>query len=301
MPRDCSVWGSRRQPRRTISRPCFVRNSAALVLHRALDKTPLDFFILFSSAAAVLGSPRLGAYAAANAFLDALASARAGSGSCAVSINWGTWTEAGMAAGLDATTLHSYSKGGFGGMTTGQGLDALARLLSWPRANCAVLPIDWAQSAAAYPASSSSPLLSSLLGQAASDARASRNSLDRILAAPRGERREAIGQYLRELLGSVTGLAASDIENQRSLTDFGLDSLMALETKNRVLADTGVSLPIVRFLEGSSVEQLGDEIAALLTDRGINELTYRELLIISDDLTEAEVDMALARLLENRA
>ena len=65
-------------------------------LHSALEKTPLDFFILFSSASAVLNSPRIGPYAAANAFLDALAHYRRGLGLTATSINWGAWTETGM-------------------------------------------------------------------------------------------------------------------------------------------------------------------------------------------------------------
>ncbi len=120
---------------------------------------------------------------------------------------------------------------------------------------------------------------------------------DRILTAPPHLRREAIEGYLRETLASVTGFAPSAIEICQPVTELGVDSLMALEMKNRVHAVMSVSLPIVRFLEGKNIEQLAAELDAALADNRTQEITDREMLARVDVLSEAEVDAALARFL----
>ena len=71
------------------------------LLHRLLAAQQLDFFVLFSSASALLGTPGQGSYAAANAFLDALAWSRRQRGQTALSIDWGPWSEVGLAARAD--------------------------------------------------------------------------------------------------------------------------------------------------------------------------------------------------------
>jgi hypothetical protein len=72
---------------------------------------------------------------------------------------------------------------------------------------------------------------------------------------------------------------------------------MALETKNRVHAQTGVSLPIGCFLEGKTIEQLAAELEATLTEHRTPQITDRELLARVDELSEADLDLALVRLL----
>lgn len=95
----------------------------------------------------------------------------------------------------------------------------------------------------------------------------------------------------------MTGFAPSAIEICQPVTELGVDSLMALEMKNRVHAVMSVSLPIVRFLEGKNIEQLAAELDAALADNRTQEITDREMLARVDVLSEAEVDAALARFL----
>jgi acyl carrier protein len=266
-------------------------------LHRALAGAPLDFFVLFSSASALLGAPRHGAYAAANALLDGLAAARQSSGFPALSVNWGVWKEAGMATRFDPGDVQAYSDRGMRSMSTAEGLEALGRLLGGTGSGVAVLPIDWAKWANAYPALTSSPFLSCLVAPAKPATGCAQLVLDGIFGVSPRDRRNAIETYFLDLLATVSGFAVADIDIRRPVTELGLDSLMALETKNRVHAQTGVSLPIGCFLEGKTIEQLAAELEATLTEHRTPQITDRELLARVDELSEADLDLALVRLL----
>src|SRR6185312_5829837 len=90
------------------------------MLHRMLTKTPLDLFVLFSSSSSLLSSPLMGGYSAANVFLDALAHHRRGLGLPAISINWGTWAETGMATRFQ--TNDKFQHQGRSGATRGIGV-----------------------------------------------------------------------------------------------------------------------------------------------------------------------------------
>ena len=97
-------------------------------LHQATETMELDFFVRFSSAAAMLGSPGQGNYAAANAFLDALAHQRRAAGLPATSINWGPWSGSGMAARLDHRDQARLTEAGWRMIEVQQGMDVMARV-----------------------------------------------------------------------------------------------------------------------------------------------------------------------------
>lgn len=78
--------------------------TASWILHNLLRDAPLDLFVLFSSAAAILSSPLWGVYAAGSAFQDALASYRRARGLAATTINWGFWDRVGMTARWERET-----------------------------------------------------------------------------------------------------------------------------------------------------------------------------------------------------
>jgi len=248
------------------------------LLHSLLDDAPLDFFVMFSSAGSLLGQPGQGNYAAANAFLDALAHHRGALGKPALSINWGAWSGLGFAETPGGKRLTArLALAGIGGIAPAQALEVMERLLRKGSVQVAVVPVDWRRYRQFYPAGTESPLLSELAREEADNSSQAghrgekRNS---ILAAEPAERLALIRSYLTELVARVLGQSASKVNVQQPLSNLGLDSLMAVELKNRIAVDLGVNVPIVTFLSGPSVEQAASQLLLLLTSEtfGTSEL-----------------------------
>ena len=233
------------------------------LLHRLLEPEELDLFVLFSSFASLLSSPQLGAYAAANAFLDALAHYRKSEGRPGLAVNWAAWSGGGMAA--------RYLEGGRAlargveSFMPAQGLAVLGRLLRQDSAQAGVMRVEWRTWCKLYPGSSSSPVISELVSEemnaAASNGKRKAEPIRAmLLAAAAEDRHRVLEDYLHRQTARVLGLAGSKLEAQRSLTSLGFDSLMAVELRNTVETDLEVSLPLVDILQGPSVEQLSNRL-----------------------------------------
>jgi myxalamid-type polyketide synthase MxaD len=241
------------------------------LLHRLLADAPLDFFVLFSSAGALLGQPGQGNYAAANAFLDALAHYRKAQGRPALSINWGAWSGLGFAETAGGKRLAArLALLGIKTIEPPRALEVLDRLLRQSSAQVAAVPVDWARYHEFYPAGTASLLLSELAhDQPGNSAHTSHPGADKtritLLAAQPAERLALLQSHLRELVARVLGLPASKLDVQQPLSNLGLDSLMAVELKNRIAVDLGVNVPLVTFLSGPSVEQAAAQLLHLLT------------------------------------
>ncbi|HEX7312756.1 MAG TPA: SDR family NAD(P)-dependent oxidoreductase [Pyrinomonadaceae bacterium] len=236
-------------------------------LHRSSVQKSLDFFLLFSSAASLIGSPGQGNYAAANAFLDGLAAWRRAQGLPALSINWGPWSEVGLAARPGRGG--QLAQRGFKSIAPEQGVTVLKRLFRAggpASAHVGVIPIDWREWRRAG-APLDLPLFAGLdcaaedaPRQTANGGKVSRASL---LAAAPEERQQIVETHLRALLKRVVGHAASTLDAAQPLSDLGLDSLMAIELKNRIENDLGVAVPVVSFLKGLSLTQLATQVQDL--------------------------------------
>jgi natural product biosynthesis luciferase-like monooxygenase protein len=232
------------------------------VLDRLLGDEPLDFFVLFSSIPALLGWFGQGAanYAAANAFLDALAHDRRARGRPALSINWGAWGEVGLTARAPGG-LDRLAQQGMGGIPPARGVEVFGRLLAGAAPEVAVAAIHWPEFFQAWPLAASAPVLAELAREAATapvNGRAAPGGEagDRIRAAAPGERRALVEAHLRGVVARVLGLTPDRLDAQRPLVDLGLDSLMAIELKNRIEVDLGVRLSMVELLKGPTVDQL---------------------------------------------
>lgn len=236
-------------------------------LHRRFEKAPLDFFVMCSSTSSLLASPMLGGYAAGNAFLDALAHHRRARGLTALSVNWGTWGEVGMAveAGRGGSMLT-----GMDTIPTVRGLAAMAELIAAGDAQAAVMPVDWAALAQAYPMFVADPFLASQVAgvRPAQGAEAPGRIAADLAAAPEGERPQVLAKYLRAEAARVLGFAPEKLDPRGALASFGFDSLMAVQLKNRIESDLGIVVPMIQFLQGPSVEELTETVLAGLASGG---------------------------------
>jgi acyl transferase domain-containing protein/acyl carrier protein len=248
--------------------------AGGLLLHRLLEAQPLDFFCLFSSGSALLGSPLLAAYAAGNAFLDALAHHRRARGLPALSVNWGFWSEVGIAARRGAETGRDYTPRGMEKIEPRRGLALLGRLMARGGAQMAVLPTRWEEWRTAYPSASRAPLFTELLGtehgpapHGAGEAPRPRRTLSaqELRAAAPAERPALLTGYLRGLVTEVLRLPPStSLAEDEPLNRVGIDSLMALELKGRLQRELGVVLPAAVLLQGPTLAGLGVRLLELL-------------------------------------
>ena len=115
--------------------------AGSLLLHRLTEFDALDFFVLFSSVAAVFGSPGQGNHAAANAFMDTLAAARSAKGLPGLSVNWGVWTTAGAA--VDRGVTARAQETGYGVIDPQGGFQALETALASGISQQIVFPANW--------------------------------------------------------------------------------------------------------------------------------------------------------------
>ncbi|MPY40270.1 type I polyketide synthase [Streptomyces phyllanthi] len=230
--------------------------TAAWRLHEALAQHPADWFALYSSMASLLGNPGQGAYAAANAWLDAFAAWRTGRGLPTVAVNWGPWGQTGVAT--------DFADRGYETIPTESGLRALEALLAHRRVTAGVLPgrpETWilpgvrsapffARLVDGHEAGSSarsgdtspgdtSPGNASPEGRPAdgADVRARLAGLDSPLA-----RRTALEAYLAEQMATVLQSGNARLDPQTPLRSLGFDSLLSMELRTRLQAGLGIQL-----------------------------------------------------------
>ncbi|HLS56235.1 MAG TPA: type I polyketide synthase [Zeimonas sp.] len=227
-------------------------------LQQLLADAPLEFFVMCSSTSSLLPSPLLGGYAAGNAFLDALAHHRRARGMVALSVNWGTWGEVGMAVTAGRSAAGAMLTG-VATIPTARGLAALQRLLAAGDTQAAVMPVDWRALAAAYPALAADRFLETLAGgHGIVDAPAPHAGMSRakLGSVPPDERAAQLRAYLHRSSARALGMGITRLDPTVPLSALGFDSLMAVQLKNSVEADLGVVLPMIQFLQGPSIDQL---------------------------------------------
>ena len=268
----------------TVLRP---KADAAWHLHELTRARPeVTHFVLFSSAAGVLGAPGQGNYAAANAFLDALATHRRAAGLPAHSLAWGQWAQGGGMA-------PESSRSGLPPLTAEEGLALLDAALAAPRP--ALVPVKLDLAALRAGGGQVSDLFRSLVPtvRKAAAATAGAGTLAEELATlPADRRRGAVLDLVLGKVVEVLGHGSVDrIDAERPFRDLGFDSLTAVELRNGLTAATGLQL--------TSTLAFDHPTAAALTDHLLTELlgdlaedTTQAPIVVGDDEPIAVVGMS---------
>ncbi|HYC91016.1 MAG TPA: beta-ketoacyl reductase, partial [Thermoanaerobaculia bacterium] len=275
-------------------------------LHEATKKRELDFFVLFSSMASMLGSAGQGNYAAANAYEDALAHYRRALGLAATSINWGPWAEGGMATALNSRDQQRWASQGIGQLAGSEGLDALERALQLDRAQLGILRIDWKRWSASSAAEQ--PLVAELVRDARPAAAPRAESRAKLTALVAGAQPKdvprVILQHVQEQAAKVLGVpSAAHIDPARPLNELGLDSLMAVELRNAIAASAGRSLPATLVFDYPTADAiarfLGSEVfesapAAVPAPQAQIDAAADQLIASVASLSDAELEALIA-------
>ncbi|WP_208948750.1 type I polyketide synthase [Streptomyces subrutilus] len=216
-------------------------------LTRGLD---LDAFVVFSSAASLMGSAGQGNYAAANAFLDGLMAGRRAAGLPGLSLAWGLWEQTnGLTAHLSAVDQARMSRGGVLAMTPAEGLHILDVGLHADQALLVPIKLDLKTMRSQAAAGGGVPhLLRGLVRAGRRTARAasgdSSGLVRRLAGLPQAEQESLLLTIVQDEASAVLGFSGPELaQGTKGFSDIGFDSLTAVELRNRLSAATGVKLP----------------------------------------------------------
>ncbi|MFD8288325.1 SDR family NAD(P)-dependent oxidoreductase [Streptomyces lavendulae] len=258
---------------------------AAVNLHELTRDLDLTAFVLYSSAAGVLGNAGQANYAAGNSFLDALAQHRRAHGRPGVSLAWGHWAESsGMTAGLDTTDLARLGRSGFLPMTNEQGLTLLDDSLVQDEALLAPVRLDLAGLRGQARDGSLPDVLKGLVRAPARRVAGPAAAADgaeplarRLAAQPESEREHLLLELVRTNVATVLGHGAPGaVGADRTFKELGFDSLTAVEFRNRLGAATGLRLPPTLIFDYPTASTLAKHL--------LNELVPAEAAAPGADL-----------------
>ena len=276
----------------------------AFNLHKATLDIPLDCFVLFSSWASFLGSPGQANHSAANACMDALAWLRKAKGLPGLSINWGAWAEIGAAA--EGDRKERLANRGIGSFSPEEGVAILGRLMSQGSAQVAVFPFDlekWRKFDAAFPNAKRFEWItcdseendSSLA--APQEAHHSESIMVLLKAVEtENEKKSMVERFLKEQISQTLGLAVSAVGAGKEFRAYGMDSLTALEYRNRLESGLGLSLPVTLVWNYPTVSKLAShlldklDLAEGMSDSNAEDVDAPASESTKKESNEAELD-----------
>lgn len=244
-------------------------------LHRLTAGIELDWFVMFSSMASLFGSPGQANHSAANAFLDALATHRCARGLPALSIHWGTVSQVGEAAELQADV--SMARRGLGAISPHQFIDALERLID-ATGVVAFGHIDW-------------PLLTGMVEswtfleawrETLADSPAQKSIdvqwAERIRREAGEAREQCLAGYLQHVTAQVMGLTEGTVLLDEPLPLMGIDSLMAVELRNRAQRELRLEVPITLFMDDITLAGMAKELVRRLEEQDVLLTENKEVI-----------------------
>jgi 8-amino-7-oxononanoate synthase len=242
-------------------------------LHIATQELPLDFFVCFSSIVSLIGSPGQASYASANVFMDTLAHYRRSLGLPGFSINWGPWSDAGMAVNLEQNLLATK---GITSISPEVGLEVLETLLKQNITQSGVFLVDWPKFLNKLPSQKEfpffeavTPVVTQILEKIT---KPSSEFLQQFEATPKNEQEYLLSDHVRHQLARVLGFSqAKQIDPIQNFSDLGMDSLMAVELKNNLQVSLDLSFSNNVAVDYPTVELLTNY---LLQEIRLDEITH---------------------------
>lgn len=243
------------------------------ILHQLSRELDLDLFVAFSSASATWGATGQGHYAAANHVLDAVVHYRRSQGLPGLSVNWGLFPEAGMVGAAYHDLLETI---GVHEMPPGDGFEAMRHLLAIGAAQATVANVDWKTFTDVYQVRRQASILTGMAAEQTHAPRSEEPAPDTILQqlqdAEDDNRKTMVADYLHQQIADTLRLDLAQLPVDQPLHTLGLDSLMTVELSHRIKSELNVEIPMVRLLEGISVE-------------GLATLTLEQLTAVQQDGT----------------
>lgn len=273
-------------------------------LHTLTQNKSLDFFVLFSSSTSLLGNAGQANHAAANAFLDALASNRRMLGLPGLSINWGTWAEVGAAARMGL--VEQLSLKGEESISPQQGLQVLEHLLLNPPVQVGVMSVNWSRFL--QQRSVLSPFFNDFLETSfeQSEQQTELEFRKQLETVPALERKELLVAYLKSQVAQVLGWHSSNpLDFTQGFFSLGMDSLTSIELRSSLQSSLGCSLPSTIAFDYPTVEALVnyllEKVLPKTSSQESNEgnKDVNSALTEVQELSESEAEALLLKELEN--
>jgi polyketide synthase 12/myxalamid-type polyketide synthase MxaB len=297
-------------------------------LHNLTRHLPLDFFVLFSSAVALLRSAGQANHGAANTFLDVLAHYRRSQGLPALSINWGPWSEVGAAA--QRKLEEQMMQWGVTAMTPQEGIQVFEKVMGQAhpalqvrRPQVGIVAVDWTQFANQWAGGEAPSFYRELIGKLpAGIVRPGRERhpwaptgeaqngggqvgvMQRLAEAPPGERQSILLDYVRSQALRVLALEpTAPLDRRQKLQELGLDSLMAVELRNRLGTGLGLKqkLPATLVFDYPTVETLARFLIQELSRTEMGSADSRPETATMQDSTAVEALAEIEQLSDEEA
>jgi acyl transferase domain-containing protein/acyl carrier protein len=234
------------------------KGEGAWNLHEATKSMDLECFVMFGSIAGTFGSPGQSNYAAANSFLNQLAKIRRRQGLSALSVDWGPWAEVGMAAKLE----ERHRASGVIALKSEQGFKALGEAMAGKITNLVVADVNWQMFAQAALVTN---IFANLI--VAEVEIADSSLIIELQDAVLSEREGILKDYIRNLVQQVLHLRDSEqLSEAQGFFEMGMDSLMAVELKNKLQRAVGSKYPLSNTIvfDAPNIEALVNKIALIL-------------------------------------
>jgi len=235
----------------------------AWYLHQHTRDLPLDAFVLFSSVSAWVGNPGQGNYAAANAFLDALAQYRRSEGLAATSVSWGAVAGVGMLAENEVAAA-TLARAGIRPLPVSVVITAMTSVLRWNPVNLGVMDVDWARWSQFQPGLKTLPRYAHLMAELETGGEGldSRGIQVALAALPPGKRLDRLSAGIAGIVAEALHVSADKLDLHQPFNEMGVDSLLGVELQASMSMKLGIEVSLLELMKSKGIAGLAGDLLA---------------------------------------